>query len=158
MEKRKGSGLTGAMEGKGFYMVLFLCAAVIAAAVWLMIAGNDAEEPALEERTVDISDAVVTMLPAGTLMEEDAVAASAMQEDEPALTEDEPAETAVTTGRRPARRSCPTSGPCREVSRRPAPWRRSYMTPPWRTGGPIRGLTSPAPPGTRYSPRRTVPW
>lgn len=95
MEKRKGSGLAGAMEGKGFYMVLFLCAAVIAAAAWLLIAGNDAEEPALEERTVDISDAVVTMLPAGTPMEEDAVAVSAMQEDEPAMTEDEAAETAV---------------------------------------------------------------
>ena len=64
MEKNKSSGAkSGAMEGKGFYIVLFLCAAVIGISAWVLLsdAGTNVEETA--EHVVDVSDAVVTMLP-----------------------------------------------------------------------------------------------
>lgn len=32
-------GKFGSMEGKGFYIVLFLCAAVVIASAWMLIAG-----------------------------------------------------------------------------------------------------------------------
>ena len=91
MENKKGPGsLTGAMAGKGFYIVLFLCAAVIVAAAWIMAAGTDVEDTESAEQAVDISDAVVTMVPAGTPMEADeAVAAVSLQEPEAESTENE---------------------------------------------------------------------
>ncbi len=91
MENKKGSGgLAGAMAGKGFYIVLFLCAAVIVAAAWIMAAGTHVEETETAENKVDISDAVVTMLPAGTPMEEDstAVMSQTEPEEEEIFTED----------------------------------------------------------------------
>ena len=84
MENKKRPGrAAGAMEGKGFYIVLFLCAAVIGASAWIFSAGTHVEDNDSAEITVDISDAVVTMLPAGTrLDDEDAVAAAAIREEE----------------------------------------------------------------------------
>ena len=37
-----GKKLEGFFTGKGFYIVLFLCAAVIGVSAWMMAAGNEA--------------------------------------------------------------------------------------------------------------------
>jgi murein DD-endopeptidase MepM/ murein hydrolase activator NlpD len=72
MDQKKRSGFpAGAMEGKGFYLVLFLCAAVVGASAWLLLSGvrSDVDEIETAERTVDVSDAQVTMVPAGNFQE-----------------------------------------------------------------------------------------
>ena len=70
MEKKNGSGGAWTMEGKGFYIVLFLCAAVIGASAWILLAGARTDvEAENAESVAAISDVVVTMLPAGTPME-----------------------------------------------------------------------------------------
>lgn len=53
-----GGRLEGFLTGKGFYIVLFLCAAVIGLSAWMMAAGNGAMEEltptgAVEERRVE---------------------------------------------------------------------------------------------------------
>ena len=42
--KSSGKGLEGFLMGKGFYIVLFLCAAVIGLSAWMMAAGNETME------------------------------------------------------------------------------------------------------------------
>ena len=42
--KSSGHGLEGFLTGKGFYIVLFLCAAVIGLSAWMMSAGNETME------------------------------------------------------------------------------------------------------------------
>jgi len=44
--KSSGHGLEGFWTGKGFYIVLFLCAAVVGLSAWMMAAGNGAMENA----------------------------------------------------------------------------------------------------------------
>ncbi len=39
--KSSGKKLEGFFTGKGFYIVLFLCAAVIGVSAWMMAAGNE---------------------------------------------------------------------------------------------------------------------
>ena len=57
--KSSGHGLEGFLMGKGFYIVLFLCAAVIGLSAWMMAAGNGAMEEltptgaGFEERRVE---------------------------------------------------------------------------------------------------------
>lgn len=71
MNKKKGLGLGAwAMEGKGFYIVLFLCAAVLGVSAWILLAGagTDVEVETVDSRAA-IPDVVVTRLPAGTPME-----------------------------------------------------------------------------------------
>ena len=92
MENKKGSGgRAGAMAGKGFYIVLFLCAAVIGATAWILATemGTHVDDSETAQRVVDISDAVVTMIPAGTPMDTDdeSVPTISLSEDE---TDDEP--------------------------------------------------------------------
>lgn len=87
MEKKKGPGFTpGAMKGKGFYIVLCLCAAVMGVSSWILLtdAGTDVETA--ETAMVDVSDAIVTTLPAGTPMETEAP-----EEEETAAGEEEEA-------------------------------------------------------------------
>ena len=92
MDKKNGPGsVAGAMAGKGFYIVLFLCAAVIGASAWILSAGTHVEETETALQTVDISDAVVTMLPAGTPMEQSGKAVEAMAEQEIIDEKNEPA-------------------------------------------------------------------
>ena len=82
MENKHGSGArAGSLEGKGFYIVLFLCAAVIGLSAWLLLtkAGTNVEDETAEE-VVDVSGAYVTMLPAeGALRQPDAGAPAAEQ-------------------------------------------------------------------------------
>ena len=92
MDKKTGPGAKpGATAGKGFYIVLFLCAAVIGASAWILTAGTHVEDTETALQSVDISDAVVTMLPAGTPMEEHDDAVETMAEQETAA-DDEPAD------------------------------------------------------------------
>jgi len=71
MENKKGSGSAGSLKGKGFYIVLFLCAAVIGVSAWILLAGTNVEEKTGDTGTsdsaigdtLDVSDAVVTMSP-----------------------------------------------------------------------------------------------
>ncbi len=44
--KSSGGRLEGFLTGKGFYIVLFLCAAVIGLSAWMMAAGNEAMDEA----------------------------------------------------------------------------------------------------------------
>ena len=70
MENKSGSGArAGAMGGKGFYIVLFLCAAVIGVSAWILLAGVGTNVEDAAEVRVDVSDAIVTTIPAGTPME-----------------------------------------------------------------------------------------
>ena len=67
MENKHGSGAkAGSLGGKGFYIVLFLCAAVIGVSLWIMLtdAGTNVEDVMAEEPVVDVSGAFVTMIPA----------------------------------------------------------------------------------------------
>ena len=91
MENRHGSGAkAGSLEGKGFYIVLFLCAAVIGISAWILLteAGTNVEDITAEEPVVDVSGAFVTMIPADQSIqpEEDtaAMAEGEVEEDEPA--------------------------------------------------------------------------
>ena len=68
MENKRGSGArAGSLGGKGFYIVLFLCAAVIGVSAWMLLTDvrtNVEDEAAENEQVVDVSGAYVTMLPA----------------------------------------------------------------------------------------------
>ncbi|MCD7770392.1 MAG: M23 family metallopeptidase, partial [Oscillospiraceae bacterium] len=85
MENKKGAGgKAGSLEGKGFYIVLFLCAAVICVSAWILIAnaGTNVEDDTAEAVTADISQAAVTIIPAGSSLdtEEDTEAAGSNAE------------------------------------------------------------------------------
>ena len=56
--KSSGKGLEGFLMGKGFYIVLFLCAAVIGLSAWMMTAGNET----MEERDGNLGTRVETVL------------------------------------------------------------------------------------------------
>lgn len=94
MEKKKRSLFkSGAMGGKGFYIVLCLCAAVIGVSSWILIADAGTNVETAEEAMIDISDAIVTTLPAGTPMEteepeEETAAEEPAPVEETALTEE----------------------------------------------------------------------
>ncbi len=84
MDNKKWSGAAGAMAGKGFYIALGLCAVVIGASAWILSAdiGSHVDSSETAQRVVDISDAVVTMVPAGTPMERnDSVPTMAVQDE-----------------------------------------------------------------------------
>lgn len=65
MENKKGSG-AGALEkffaGKGFYIVLFLCAAVIGVSAWSLLSGRGA----VEEDALDVYRPIVSQPPLPT--------------------------------------------------------------------------------------------
>ena len=77
MENKKGSGSSGSRGGKGFYIVLFLCAAVIGVSAWILLAGTNVEDQTGDVQTagsaawdaLDVSDAQVTMGPARSAQE-----------------------------------------------------------------------------------------
>lgn len=67
MENKTGSGgKAWAMGGKGFYIVLFLCAAVIGVSSWILLsgAGTNVEDEA--EAVMSVSEVVVTSVPVTT--------------------------------------------------------------------------------------------
>ena len=51
--KSSGKGLEGFLMGKGFYIVLFLCAAVIGLSAWMMTAGNETMEDLVSSDSVN---------------------------------------------------------------------------------------------------------
>lgn len=66
MENKHGSGArAGSLGEKGFYIVLFLCAAVIGVSTWMLLTdrGTNVEDETVEQ-TVDVSEVYTTMLPA----------------------------------------------------------------------------------------------
>lgn len=65
--KRPGMGARS-MEGKGFYIVLLLCAAVIGASAWILLSdvGTNVEETEAADIITEVPAAAVTMVPAGT--------------------------------------------------------------------------------------------
>ncbi|MCD8087734.1 MAG: M23 family metallopeptidase [Oscillospiraceae bacterium] len=100
MKNKKGAGAkAGSLEGKGFYIVLFLCAAVIGVSAWILIAnaGTNVEDDTAEAVTVDISDAAVTIIPAnsplGTENAEDAAAEAETENTMSAIAETEDTQT-----------------------------------------------------------------
>lgn len=67
--KKETGGKTGTAGGKGFYVILVLCAAVIGVSAWILLSSRDTGDVETAEAMVDVSDAVVTMVPAGTPVE-----------------------------------------------------------------------------------------
>ncbi len=59
--KSSGHGLEGFLMGKGFYIVLFLCAAVIGLSAWMMTAGNETMED-LRSSDMSVGGRVETVL------------------------------------------------------------------------------------------------
>ena len=93
MDKKTSPGSPGAIGGKGFYIVLFLCAAVLGVSAWVLLtdAGTNVEEAESAQSTVDISGAFVTMLPQATepvIIESDAALEVMAQADEPEETDE----------------------------------------------------------------------
>ena len=86
-----GKRLEGFLTGKGFYIVLFLCAAVIGVSAWTMAAGNEAMEDltktndaVLEQRRVET--VIITPAPAPERVEtiaipEETVSADAAEDE-----------------------------------------------------------------------------
>ena len=123
MENKQGSGArAGSLGGKGFYIVLFLCAAVIGISAWIMLtnAGTIVEDETAED-AVDISGAYVTMLPAGTVTEPeadvDAMAEAVAETEEEAMDAgqtagegDDTAETLTEQPEEPAAQSAMSDG------------------------------------------------
>ena len=89
MDKKTGPGGVGAMGGKGFYIVLFLCAAVIGVSAWILISdvGTNVEEMEAAQNTVDISGAYVTMVPRSAA---EAPVIIETDKAEPVMAEEEP--------------------------------------------------------------------
>ncbi len=72
MEKKHGSGAAGSLGGKGFYIVLFLCAAVIGISVWILFteAGTNVEDVTTAEEPVEqVSGVSTIMIPAEDTMQ-----------------------------------------------------------------------------------------
>ena len=92
--KSSGKRLEGFFTGKGFYIVLFLCAAVIGLSAWMMAAGNEAMEEArsfgdvgLNERRIETVIITPEVRPRG-------VEAMAVPEEQESLTAAQPEEEA----------------------------------------------------------------
>ena len=93
-----GGRLEGFMTGKGFYIVLFLCAAVIGISAWMMAAGNGAMEEltptgtTFEERRVETI--IITPAPRTERVETIALPSVTVEEAEepaqPVWNEEEP--------------------------------------------------------------------
>ena len=88
--KSSGQRLEGFFTGKGFYIVLFLCAAVIGLSAWMMAAGNEAMEEArgigdvgLNERRIETVIITPEVKPRG-------VEAMAIPEEQERLTSEAP--------------------------------------------------------------------
>ncbi len=99
MENKKGSGLAGSLEGKGFYIVLFLCAAVIGVSAWILFAGlgtmvEDAGTADMAE--VNVAEDEPVVIPAGDVEQDDM--AREVMSDAVAEASGEPAEQSVQTG------------------------------------------------------------
>ncbi len=97
MENKNGSGHgVGSLGGKGFYIVLFLCAAVIGVSAWLAIteAGTNVEDIEAQEPVVDVSGAYVTMIPADQAMRTDGDWLDEEPEEDAETAETEPEEDA----------------------------------------------------------------
>ena len=102
MENRHGSGArAGSLGGKGFYIVLFLCAAVVGVSAWIMLtdAGTNVEANETAEEAVDVSGAYVTMIPADFALETEQDVAT-MAEADTAENEPESAEEPAPWGER----------------------------------------------------------
>ena len=84
-----GGRLEGFMTGKGFYIVLFLCAAVIGLCAWMMAAGNGAMEEltptgaGFEERRVET--VIITPAPRAERVETAALPTVTVEEPEEAV-------------------------------------------------------------------------
>ena len=80
MENKYGSGASaGSQGGKGFYIVLFLCAAVIGVSAWMLLTdqGTNVEAETADMAEVDMTEEVMTILPAGQTTEKEAAEAMA---------------------------------------------------------------------------------
>ena len=85
MENKHGSGArAGSLGEKGFYIVLFLCAAVIGVSAWMLLAdaGTNVENDTAEN-PADVPVVVSTMLPAMEPVTPPEDVTAAMAETEP---------------------------------------------------------------------------
>ena len=73
MENKTGpGGKAWAMGGKGFYIVLFLCAAVIGVSSWILLSGVGTNVEDEVEAVMSVSEVVVTSVPVTSETEEQA--------------------------------------------------------------------------------------
>lgn len=83
-----GRGLEKFLSGKGFYIVLFLCAAVIGASAWMMAAGNKTMMEDVLQTNANSKDAPrveTIIIPAKP--KDDGAAAPVLEEAAPAVTD-----------------------------------------------------------------------
>lgn len=100
MEKKKSFGdkLEAFFAGKGFYIVLFLCVAVIGVSAWSMLAGNGADvdtgesDPTLSEPIGDEGEDIPTGLVQYPVVNESAQPTPSAAASAPDMTGEEPAQ------------------------------------------------------------------
>ena len=89
-----GRGLEGFLSGKGFYIVLFLCAAVIGVSAWMMAAGNETMSKDALQTSVNTSEerrVETVIIPARPQKE---APQPELEADAPAVSDEGPAEAA----------------------------------------------------------------
>ena len=89
-----GRGLEGFLSGKGFYIVLFLCAAVIGVSAWMMAAGNETMNQDALQTSVNTSEerrVETVIIPARPQKE---APQPELEADAPAVSDEGPAEAA----------------------------------------------------------------
>ena len=90
--KSSGKRLEGFFTGKGFYIVLFLCAAVIGLSAWMMAAGNEAMDEARGVGDVALSDRRIETVIITPEVRPQGVEAMAVPEEQESLTIEAPEE------------------------------------------------------------------
>ena len=83
-----GRKLEGFFTGKGFYIVLFLCAAVIGLSAWMMAAGNETMENLNEKNSIGFENSRVETIIIPPQSESEELTPVINPELEPVLTED----------------------------------------------------------------------
>ncbi len=86
-----GKKLEGFFSGKGFYIVLFLCAAVIGLSAWMMAAGNEAmnERNDVSSMNFDSAKVETVIIPPQAKEESSPVIAPEIEVSAPAAAEDD---------------------------------------------------------------------
>ena len=136
------------MEGKGFYIVLFLCVAAIGISGYYLFSGLFQQSGGFGQEVIssvsgqaDLEDKASTQTPPDPApAEKDQDTAQVKPDPKPAEKDTTPAATPQKPQGRPIPR--PSSGRWTATWSGTSAWRCSPMTPPWGIGGPTAAWTS----------------
>ena len=87
-----GKGLEAFLSGKGFYIVLFLCAAVIGVSAWMMAAGNETMKDALQTSVSSSEDRRVETVIIPARPGRESLPEPELEAEAPAVSDEGPAE------------------------------------------------------------------